>query len=106
MIKIQFGIIEHFEYDDYVSDEAMQPVYIDDDLYINDWWERLTTMKTFHQNLKNPGFGLDRWGITIIPPASLRTLQDIVLSDKRIHKDPHLVEFAITENKYMIHYGV
>ena len=113
MIKTEFGIIDYFDNDgDYVLDKSTKLVYIDDDVYINDWWEQLLAMKTFFHSLKNPAQALDRWGITIIPPESLPIFQDIVLSDKRIKKDLHLIElanlidFAMSQNKYMIHYGV
>lgn len=112
MIPIEFGIIEGFdENGDYLcSDDKF--VCIDDDLYINDWWKRLVLMKTYFHTLDRPAFGLDRWGITIIPPESLKSFQEIVNSDKRIYQDEHLVDLAkliqkaIIKNKYMIHYGV
>ena len=55
---------------------------------------------------------LDRYGVTLIPPESLPALQDIVISDKRINYDHHLIALAdkirqaIDEQKYMIHFGV
>lgn len=116
MIKTEFGIIEKIDekqnYDDEYEPEKYHCVYIDDDVYINDWWDKLMLMKTYFHNLNRPSYGLDRWGVTIIPPESLATFQDIVISDKRINEDEHLVELAntiqeaIDRQKYMIHYGV
>lgn len=113
MIKTEFGIIDHFDSDgDYYVDSSIKLIYIDDDKYINDWWNKLLIMKTFFHNLNNPAQALDRWGVTIIPPESLPIFQEIVLSDKRIKSDSHLIELAnlidlaINQNKYMIHYGV
>lgn len=113
MIKTEFGIIDHFDSNgDYIIDEAIQLVYIDDDLYINDWWNKLLAMKTFFQDLNKPAQALDRWGITIIPPESLPIFQNIVLTDRRIKTDSHLIElvnlidYAIRNKKYMVHYGV
>lgn len=112
MIKAEFGIIDHFEGSDYVVDESISLVYIDDDIYIDAWWNKLQTIKTYVQNLDQPALALDRWGITIIPPSSLPAFQEIVLSDQRIQKDDHLIELAdlislaISQNKFMIHYGV
>lgn len=34
MIKAEFGIIDHFEGSNYVVDESIPLVYIDDDIYI------------------------------------------------------------------------
>lgn len=115
MIKTEFGIIDNIDpvkdYGHY-EPEKYGCVYIDDDLYINDWWNRLSLMKTYFHSLNRPSFGLARWGVTLIPPESLNEFQDIVLSDKRINEDEHLVALAekiqqaVNQEKYMIHFGV
>ena len=118
MIKAEFGIIENFDesadYTEY-SPKKYHCVAIDDDLYMNDWWNALLQIDTFNvysKGVLQPQKALSRWGITIIPPSSLPALLDIVLSDKRSKKDKRLIAFAglihqaIIENKYMIHYGV
>lgn len=115
MIKTEFGIIDQFDktmdYSDY-DPEQYHCVYIDDDLYIDDWWERLVLMKTYFHRFSRPEFGLARYGVTLIPPESLPAFQDIVVSDKRINEDKQLVllarliQKALAEGKYMIHYGV
>lgn len=49
---------------------------------------------------------------TLIPPISLKYFENIVKNDSRLLNDPSLksllsiVQKAISENKYMIHYGV
>lgn len=115
MIKTEFGIIDEIDYSkDYGVYELgkYNCIFIDDDIYINDWWERLTTMKTYFHNMDRPAFALARWGVTLIPPESLSIFQDIVITDKRIKTDNHLVELAdkiqeaINKNKFMIHFGV
>ncbi len=115
MIKTEFGIIDNFDvtknYSSY-EPEKYHCVYIDDDQYIDDWWERLALMKTYFHCFSRPEFGLARWGVTLIPPESLPAFQDIVVSDARINKDKQLVllaqmiQKAIEEKKYMIHFGV
>lgn len=118
MIKAEFGIIENFDesvdYTEY-SPKKYHCVAIDDDLYMNDWWNALLQIDTFNVYTKGvlqPQKALSRWGITIIPPSSLPALLDIVLSDRRSKRDKRLIAFAglihqaIIENKYMIHYGV
>ncbi len=114
MIKTEFGVIEDIgETKEYSYDpEKYQCVYIDDDIYIDDWWDKLVLLKTYFHSLDRPELGLARWGITIIPPDSLPGFQEIVLSDKRINEDVHLrdladkIQDAISRNKYMIHFGV
>jgi hypothetical protein len=115
MIKTEFGIIDEIDYDKDYSDyepEKYHCVFIDDHVYINDWWPQLSLMKTYFHSLKKPSFALARWGVTLIPPESLSIFQDIVISDPRINKDPLLVELAekikeaIDKHKFMIHFGV
>ncbi len=114
MIKTEFGVIEDIgETKEYSYDpEKYQCVYIDDDIYIDDWWDKLVLLKTYFHSLDRPELGLARWGITIIPPDSLPGFQEIVLADKRINEDVHLRELAdkiqdaISRNKFMIHFGI
>ncbi len=114
MIKTEFGIIEDIgETQKYFYDpDKYQCVCIDDDIYIDDWWNKLVLLKTYFHSLDRPEFGLARWGITLIPPESLPGFQEIVLSDGRINEDVHLRELAdkiqdaISRNKFMIHFGV
>ena len=109
MISPEFGIIEDInETEEYLYEpEKYNCVCIDDDVYIDDWWKDLILMKTYFHNLNRPNLGLARWGITLIAPESLATFQNIVLQDKRITKDKHLVTLAneineaMSRNKYM-----
>ncbi len=115
LIKTEFGIIDCFdETKDYgvYEPEQYHCVYIDDDRYIDDWWERLRLMKTYFHRFSRPEMGLARYGVTLIPPESLHAFQDIVLADHRINEDEQLVllaqliQKAVQEGKYMIHFGV
>ena len=118
MIKAEFGIIENFdEKADYTGyfPKKYHCVAINDDLYLNDWWEALSRIDTFNVYTKGvlqPQKALSRWGTTVIPPTSLPALLEIVLSDRRSKKDKRLIAFArllhraIIESKYVIHYGV
>ena len=86
-------------------------VAVDDDV-INDWWERLTAMKTYFHCYSRPETALVRWGITLIPPESLDLFYDIVANDtkkKFINQMPRLLKLitkAKDENKFVIHYGI
>ena len=114
MMKAEFGIIEDIEETRQYSydPEKYNCVCIDDDIYIDDWWDRLVLMRTYFHSLDRPEFGLARWGITLIPPESLPVFQEIVLSDKRMKEDDHLKELAVkiqdavSRNKFMIHFGI
>lgn len=114
MIKTEFGIIEDInETQSYSYDpDKYHCVFIDDETYIDDWWNKLLLLKTYFHSLNRPEFGLARYGITLIPPESLPAFQEIVLSDKRLKQDENLVKLAetiqdaIQRNKYMIHYGI
>lgn len=110
----EFGIIDNFEKDKDYSDyepEKYQCIAINDD-FINDWWNSLKLIQTYFQCYNRPALALDRWGTTLIPPKSLEPFYDIVASDKRSKTSEELIDFmimirkAISENKYVIHYGV
>ena len=118
MIKAEFGIIDDFnEKNDYTGyyPDRYNCVAINDDLYISSWWKALSyidTLNVYNKGVLQSQKALSRWGITIIPPSSLPAFLDIVISDKRAKKDKSLIvlsgliQQAITDNKYMIHYGV
>ena len=115
LIKTEFGIINEIDYSkDYgvYEPEKYNCVQIADDIYVNDWWDRLTLMKTFFHRMDRPAFALARFGVTIIPPESLPMFQEIVITDKRINTDSNLVDLAnkireaIERNRFMIHFGI
>ena len=60
MIKTEFGIIENIEqnkdYSNY-EPEKYNCIFIDDNLYIDDWWEKLILIKTYFHNLDRPAYG-------------------------------------------------
>ena len=118
MISTEFGIIDKFDarrdYTKY-EPERYHCVAIDDEIYISDWWHRLSETDTFNVYSKGklqPQKSLSRWGITIIPPASLPVFLNIVVTDRRYNDDPRLtaladlIRTAIQNARYMIHYGV
>ena len=113
MIKTEFGIIEDIgETQDYSYDPKKYQCVCIDDVYIDDWCNKLVLLKTYFHSLDRPEFGLARWGITLMPPDSLPGFQEIVLSDKRINEDVHLrgladkIQDATSRNKFMIHFGI
>lgn len=111
----QFGIIDEFEKDkDYSSEYEPQKyncIAIDDDI-LNDWWNELILIKTYFHSYSRPSFALARWGVTLIPPESLEAFYNIVSTDRCSKTSKELIDLiallrrAISENKYIIHYGV
>lgn len=109
----EFGIIDHLEeYDEHeYNPSKYHCIAIDDDL-IGDWWEELVLIKTYFHSLSRPEWGLARCGITLIPPESLEAFYEIIAKDKRSIESEELIELmkvirmAISQNKYVIHYGV
>jgi len=112
----EFGIIDNIEeiIDGRISYDPIKYgcVSIDDDIYIDEWWDKLVLMKTYFHSLERLEFALARWGITLIPPESLPIFYNIVITDKRINDDDNLVALAnkikeaMDKDKFMIHYGV
>lgn len=89
----------------------MPCVAIDDDI-LDDWWDELTLIKTYFHCYSRPNFSLARWGVTLIPPESLEAFYNIVSNYKRSNSLKELndlmilLQKAIAQNKYVIHYGV
>ena len=114
MAKAEFGIIEDItETREYMYNPGKyHSVPIDDEVYIEDWWDKLALLKTYFHNLSRPDFGLARWGITLIPPESLPAFQEVLIADRRMNRDGQLaaladkISEAIRREKYMIHFGI
>lgn len=111
----EFGIIDEFEKDKDYSVEYEPQKYnciaIDDNI-LNDWWTELILIKTYFNSYSRPNFALARWGVTLIPPESLEDFYNIVSKDKCSKSSKELIDLmillrkAISENKFIIHYGV
>ncbi|WP_434779090.1 toxin-antitoxin system YwqK family antitoxin [Neisseria sp. Ec49-e6-T10] len=112
-----FGIVEHLDKNkDYTfSDYEFGCVKISD-MVIDGWWKSLSTMKSYYFCYSRPEKGLNRYGVTLIPPESLDLLYDIVVNktaeDFKV-KYPQialelldLIQKARNEGKYIIHFGV
>ena len=113
--RAEFGIIDDFDtnkdYGDSYEPERYHCVAICDDA-LDDWWERLTEMKSYFHCFNRPSKALARWGITIIPPESLSLLIDIIRTETKIEFQEDaseivlLLEEAKRKNKFVIHYGI
>ena len=89
-------------------------VAVNDDLYLNNWYAALAErgMHSYFNSIHHPGISLNRWGVTLIPPESVPELLDVVIHGPHFGHDPQLSKLAallhqaITENKFIIHYGI
>ena len=89
----EFGIIEEFDknynyvlnYNSEKNSEKYKTISIEDDYVIN-WIENLSMIKTYYQEFNNPNYGLDRYGVTLIPPESLGKLYECIIADARFKK--------------------
>ena len=109
----EFGIIDNLEeYDEHEYNPSKYHCTAIDDDFINDWWNELVLIKTYFESISRPEWGLARWGITLIPPESLEAFYEIIAKDKRSIESEELISLmkvirmAISQNKYVIHYGV
>ncbi|RRN67764.1 short-chain dehydrogenase [Peribacillus simplex] len=109
-----FGIIDNIE--NLKRNIGYEPqkykcISVDDEI-INHLNEHLSIMRTYFHSLERPEFGLNYWGITIIPPDSLSMFYDLITSSTMYKKSAELNELASKifhakeENKYMIHFGI
>lgn len=69
--------------------------------------DRLFDLDTFHHTVKKPKKNLCRYGVTLIPPKSLRAFKTAVDSMENSALKPlsDKIDEAIKKNKYMIHFG-
>ena len=86
-------------------------ISVNDDFF-DHWQPRLFMVKSYFHCLGEPKYGLDRFGVTLIPPESLPTFFAIVNDDPASRKSEELTELlrmiydASRSGKWLIHYGV
>lgn len=115
-IPTEFAILDFVDPD---LDYPMVPkddscVAVNDDLYLNNWYTVLAEKKmhSYYNTLRNPGISLNRWGVTLIPPESVPVLLDAVIHGPHYGRDPQLARLAallqqaVAEHKFIIHYGI
>jgi hypothetical protein len=107
--KIMDCIDSQKDYSDYFSRKD-NCIFVNDEIILLVIKE-LKIMPTFYHNLNRPEYGLAYWGVTLIPPTSLKTFKDVLLGEKciqplELNQLIVLINTAIEENKYIIHCGV
>lgn len=115
----EFGIVESIEKNkDYISyePEKYNCISVDGDLFdeliSKDFGEKMNHLETFAHNTNRPYNSLAYFGITLIPPSSLKRFLNIVSKANEEYKSEELEELmkkigeAIKEDRWMIHFGV
>lgn len=109
----EFGIIDDIteqSYQGYIP-EKFNCIEVDDDNVLK-LIPSLSLLKTYFHSLDRPEYGLAYYGTTLIPPESLASLLDIILSAENLKKQEDIDNLskkiiqAKEENKFMIHYGI
>lgn len=109
MAKHQFGIMETppqkgVRYDEY-EPEKYACTDIDDD-FIEILCPMLMEVSTYYHTLDKPGYNLAYCGVTLIPPQSSALISDIIADNSDLQSLKILLDKAVKENKFVIHYGL
>lgn len=114
----EFGIIDCLEdYDEVEYEpEKYNCISVDDDLlsevYHDGLKNKIKNLETFAHNTSRPFKDLAYYGITLIPPTSLKYFLDIITEAHITHKSREFemlrkkISEAIRKDKWMIHYGI
>ena len=109
MEKHEFGIMpkapRYGERYDRYEPEKYACISVDDD-YVAAITERLTAIDFYWHTLSVKGKGLAYCGITLIPPSSLHAFIRVIEGDSNLSELKELLERALDEDKWVIHYGL
>jgi hypothetical protein len=113
--RAEFGIIDNFDKDKYYPEKYEPDRYgciaICDDA-LNDWFHPFSETNTYCQTYSRPWKGFDRYGVTLIPPESLSSLIEIMLTKTKSEfmndalEIVNLLKEAKANEKFVIHYGI
>lgn len=80
------------------------------------WWKDIESMPVYFQEYSRPNFGIDLWGVTLIPATSLPLFLDVVKTTtpskytnfyaEEFSNLLKMIDRGIGENKFMICFGV
>jgi hypothetical protein len=109
MAKHEFGIMIDApqpgkRYDEY-EPWKYACISVDDD-YLEGVVEKLTFIDFYWHTLSAKGKGLAYCGITLVPPCSLKAFTDVIADIPELYELKKLLEKALVENKWVIHYGL
>ena len=109
MAKHEFGIMQTApekgkRYDEY-EPQKYDCISVDD-VYLEDIVANFDHIDFYWHTLEVNGKGIAYCGVTLIPPSSLRAFVDVIEDVSGLSELRELSERAITENKWMIHFGL
>ena len=67
---------------------------------------KLSIIKTYWISLNNAEYGLNYYGVTLIPPESSRTFAELVSGNRSLSQLTELLLEASRNDKFVIHYGI
>ena len=109
MAKHEFGIMmntprQSERYDEY---EPWKYTCISvDDAYLEGVVERLSSIDFYWHTLSVKGKGLAYCGVSLVPPSSLKAFIDVIDDIPKLYGLKGLLEKALGQNKWVIHYGL
>ena len=76
------------------------------DVYLQIIAERLTAIDFCWHTASDKDKGLAYYGVTLVPPCSLKAFIDVIDDISELRELKKLLEKALDENKWVIHYGI
>ena len=109
MAKHEFGImksdpIKGHRYDEY-EPQKYDCISVEDE-YIERIGSDLTTLKCYAHTLDAPIDGLAYYGITLIPPDSIKQFISLIESQAEMNDLKNLLCEALKKNRFVIHFGL
>ena len=109
MAKHEFSIMKEqpkqgHRYDKYEPEQYNCIVVDDDDL--EDILQELQHIDFYWHTVDMPGKGIAYAGITLIPPGSMKAFLAVIENIPELIQLKNLMNQALDENKWMIHFGI
>ena len=109
MAKHEFGIMQNppeprKRYDKY-EPQKYNCISVDDH-YVENIAAHLIHLDFYWHTLDIPAKGMAYTGITLIPPTSMQAFAAIIKDIKGLNELKDLLEKALSENKWIIHFGL
>lgn len=109
MAKHEFGIMpiapqKGKRYEEY-EPEKYSCISVDDD-YIEDIAANFKDTDFYWHTLDVKGKGIAYWGVTLIPPDSIKSFINAIEGNSDLSELVELAEKAGRESKWMIHFGL
>ena len=109
MAKHKFGIMQNApeqgkRYDEY-EPQKYNCISIDD-AYLEDIIENFNHIDFYWHTLDVKEKGIAYCGVTLIPPCSIKAFVDVIRDVSGLSEFRKLLEKALAENKWIIHFGL